>query len=153
MKDDIYYMKKAIKLSEKAKAKGEIPVGAIVVEKGKIIAKGINQRDERNIVTKHAEIIAIEKANRYKKNWRLPECELYVTLEPCLMCSTVIEQARIKKVIYGAAIRDAKNKQMVQNIKIEKEQVKDEQTIKQCENQLDLFFQKIREKNKLFPGK
>lgn len=96
------YMKVALKLAKKGSNKGEIPIGAVVVRDGKIISKAHNMREKSNLATGHAEIIAIEKANKAIKSWRLDSCTLYVTIEPCPMCAGAIIQSRIKKVIYGA---------------------------------------------------
>lgn len=95
------YMKHAIKEAKKALKKGDVPIGAIIVENGIIIAKAHNCKEDKNKATGHAEIEVINKACRKKKSWRLDECELYVTMEPCLMCAGAILQSRIKKVIYG----------------------------------------------------
>lgn len=94
-------MKAAIKLARKAANKGEIPVGAVVVKNGKIISKAYNKKEIKNDCTKHAEIIAIQKASKKLKNWRLIDCEMYITMEPCMMCAGAIEQSRISKIIYA----------------------------------------------------
>ena len=100
-------MLKALELAKKAYTIGECPVGAIVVNKeGEIIGQGYNRRETDNSPTAHAEIIAIEEAARTLKSWRLSDCTLYVTLEPCPMCAGAILQARIPQVIFGA--RDPK---------------------------------------------
>lgn len=96
-------MRLALKESKKAQIKGDIPVGCIIVKEGKIIARAHNQRELKQISTKHAEIIAIEKACKKNKSWRLEECDLYVTLEPCLMCTGAIINARIENIFYGAS--------------------------------------------------
>ena len=96
------YIEIALKEAEKSIKTGDIPVGAIIVEKGKIIAKAHNTREKKHKITGHAEINVIEKACKKKKTWHLNECELYTTLEPCKMCSEVIKQARIKKVYFAA---------------------------------------------------
>ncbi len=96
------YMKIAIKEAEKAFEKDEVPVGAIIVKDGKVIAKSHNQKETKTDTTKHAEIIAIQKASKKLKSWRLENCDMYVTLEPCTMCTGAIINARIKKVYYGA---------------------------------------------------
>ena len=96
------YMKVALKLAKKGAKKGEIPIGAVIVRDGKIISKAHNLREKSNLATGHAEIIAIEKANKAIKSWRLDSCTLYVTIEPCPMCAGAIIQSRIKNVIYGA---------------------------------------------------
>lgn len=95
------FMKEAFKEAQKAYKKDEVPVGAVIVKDGKIIARGYNQKEKCKNAIKHAEIIAIEKACKKLKNWHLEGCELYVTLEPCLMCCGAIIQSRIKKLYYG----------------------------------------------------
>ena len=94
------YYEEIIKLAKKASKKGEVPVGAIIVKNNKIIAKAYNKIEKYKDATMHAEIIAIKKASKKLKNWRLNDCEMYVTLEPCTMCSSAIELSRIKKVYY-----------------------------------------------------
>ena len=96
------FMKEAIRQAHKAAAIGDVPIGCVVVRGGKIIARGYNRRTARGNVLQHAEIIAIDKACRKTGDWRLEECELYVTLEPCPMCAGAIVQARIPKVYIGA---------------------------------------------------
>ena len=96
------FMKSALKCAEKALKEGEVPIGAVVVLDGKVIARGHNRRTKRQIATAHAEIEAIEKACKKLKSWRIPECELYVTLEPCPMCMGAVLNSRIKKVYFGA---------------------------------------------------
>ena len=95
-------MKSALKCAKKAYEEGEVPIGAVVVCDGKIIGRGHNRRTGRQIATAHAEIEAIEKACRKLHSLRLPDCEIYVTLEPCPMCMGAILNARIKKVYFGA---------------------------------------------------
>lgn len=96
------FMRGAIRLAEKAKKKGEVPIGAVVVSDGKIIGKGYNLRTKLQMATAHAELRAIDKACKKCRSWRLPEAEIYVTLEPCPMCMGAILNARIKKVYFGA---------------------------------------------------
>ncbi len=96
------YMKVAFKLAQKAYKKDEVPVGAVVVHNGKIIAKGYNKRQRTQDATLHAEIIAIKKACKKLKTFRLNDCTLYVSLEPCVMCAGAIINARIGKVVFGA---------------------------------------------------
>lgn len=95
-------MKAALLCAQKAFEDGEVPIGAVVVLDGKIISRGHNRRTKRQIATAHAEIEAIEKACKKLKSWRIPDCELYVTLEPCPMCMGAALNARIKKVYFGA---------------------------------------------------
>ena len=96
------FMKSALKCAKKAFDEGEVPIGAVIVLDGKVIARGHNRRTKRQMATAHAEIEAIEKACRKLKSWRIPECELYVTLEPCPMCMGAALNARIKKIYFGA---------------------------------------------------
>lgn len=96
------FMKSALKCAEKALQEGEVPIGAVVVLDGKVIARGHNRRTKKQIATAHAEIEAIEKACKKLKSWRIPDCELYVTLEPCPMCMGAVLNSRIKKVYFGA---------------------------------------------------
>ena len=96
------FMKSAIKQAQKALIKDEVPIGAVIVLGDRVIAKAHNQIEKSQIATRHAEIIAIEKACKKLKSWRLDGAEMYITLEPCPMCAGAIVNARIKKVIFGA---------------------------------------------------
>ena len=96
------FMKRAIELAHIAETFDEVPVGAVIVKNGKIIAEGYNHKEIENCATRHAEIEVIEKASKVLNNWYLSECELYVTLEPCLMCCGAIINSRIDKVYFGA---------------------------------------------------
>ncbi|MGN1422607.1 MAG: nucleoside deaminase [Oscillospiraceae bacterium] len=103
MTADEEYMTRALELAEKAGSMGEIPVGAIVVDPdGNIIGEGYNLREHTNSPTAHAEIIAIEQAAKHLGSWRLTDCTLYVTLEPCPMCAGAVMNARLKRLVYGA---------------------------------------------------
>ena len=95
------FMKEALKEAKKAYNKLEVPIGAIIVKDNKIISRGHNIKEEKKNTIKHAEIVAIEKASKKNDNWRLNECEMYVTLEPCPMCAGAILNSRIKKVYIG----------------------------------------------------
>lgn len=95
------YMEAAIKEANKSLAVGEIPVGAVIVLNDKIIARGFNQKELKQNATRHAELIAIEKACKKLGSWRLDECTLYVTLEPCIMCTGVIIQSHLKRVVFS----------------------------------------------------
>lgn len=99
---EVKYMKEAMKQAKKAYQRGEIPVGAVIVKDSKIIARGYNKKEGSKDVTNHAEIIAIKKACCKLNDWRLNDCELYVTLEPCLMCMGAVLESRISKLVYGA---------------------------------------------------
>lgn len=96
------FMQEAIKEAKKAANKLEVPVGCVIVKDGTILARAHNQKETKTDTTKHAEIIAIQKASKKLKAWRLLDCEMYVTLEPCSMCAGAMIQARIKKVYIGA---------------------------------------------------
>lgn len=111
--DEKYYMNKALILAMKAFEEDEIPVGAIVVKNNEIIGCGYNQKEKYKNPLKHAELIAIEEACKNVGDWRLNDCELYVTLKPCEMCMGAIIETRIKRVIYGINKTD----QMFNNVK------------------------------------
>jgi len=96
------FMKEALKEAKKAYKRKEVPIGAVIVYKNKIVSRGYNLRESKKNSLMHAEIIAISKACKRLKTWRLDECDLYVTLEPCPMCSGAIIQSRIKNIFFGA---------------------------------------------------
>ncbi len=143
------FMKEALKEAEKAYKKLEVPVGAVIVKDGKIIARGHNQKETKTDTTKHAEIIAIQKASKKLKAWRLLDCEMYVTLEPCAMCAGAIINSRIKKVYIGTkdnktgAVGSVLNlfEDFTFNHKVESEigLMQDE-----CEKILKQFFKELR---------
>ena len=95
-------MLEALKEASLAALEDEVPIGCVIVKDGKIIARAHNQRDKTNNPLGHAEVLAIKKASEIVKDWQLVNCDLYVTIEPCLMCAGAIIQSRIKRVIYGA---------------------------------------------------
>ena len=97
-----YFMTQALELAREAAAAGEVPVGCVIVRDGEIVGRGRNRREEKQATSSHAEMEAIAEANRMLGSWRLEDCELYVTLEPCPMCAGAILNARIKRVWYGA---------------------------------------------------
>ena len=101
---DEKFMKKALKLAQKARDIDEVPVGAVVVKDGKIIASAYNQKEHKNLATAHAEILAINKACKKLEDFRLIGCDLYVSLEPCVMCTGAILSSRIENVYFGAYI-------------------------------------------------
>lgn len=102
MTQDEKYMKEAMKQARKAAAIEEVPIGCVIVHEGKIIARGYNKRNLKKNTLAHAELIAMNKASRVIGDWRLEECTMYVTLEPCPMCAGAIVQARIPKVVIGS---------------------------------------------------
>ena len=101
MTEDEKYMRQAIKLAKKAADNGDVPIGCIIVYDGKVIGRGYNRRNKDKQSLAHAEIMAIKKASKYIGDWRLEECTMYVTLEPCQMCAGAIVQARIPRVVLG----------------------------------------------------
>ena len=144
-----YFMKEAFKEAEKAYEKLEVPVGAIIVKDGKIIARAYNQKESKTDTTKHAEILAIQKASKKLKSWRLIDCEMYVTLEPCTMCAGAIIHSRIKKVYIGAMDEKTGAVGSVLNLfedykfnhkpEVEKGILKED-----CESLLKQFFKELR---------
>lgn len=101
-KKDETFMKEALRQAEKAALIGDVPIGCVIVREGKIIARGYNRRNADKTVLSHAEIISIKKACKKTGDWRLEDCTLYVTLEPCPMCAGAIVQARIPRVVIGS---------------------------------------------------
>lgn len=101
MDEDVKYMKQAIKLAKKAAAGGDVPIGCVIVYDGRIIARGYNRRNADKTTLAHAENLAIKKASKALGDWRLEDCTVYVTLEPCQMCAGAIVQARIKRCVIG----------------------------------------------------
>jgi tRNA(adenine34) deaminase len=101
MTEDEKYMRQALRLAKKAASLDEVPIGCVIVYQDKIIARGYNRRNTDKSTLAHAEIIAIKKASKVIGDWRLEDCTMYVTLEPCQMCAGAIVQARIPKVVMG----------------------------------------------------
>lgn len=152
MNEQEKFMKEAIKEAVKARKKDEVPIGAIIVKAGRVISRGHNLRESKQNSLKHAEIIAIDKACKQLNNFRLEECDLYVTLEPCLMCAGAVVQSRIRKVYfgacdekYGAVSSVARTFDIKSNHKVGFEQgiCKDE-----CETLIKDFFKELRQKKK-----
>ena len=143
------YMKEALKEAQKAYKKLEVPIGVVIVKDDKIIARAHNQKEEKNSPIKHAEIIAIERACKKLNNWRLNDCEMYVTLEPCSMCAGAILNSRIKKVYIGVAEPNSgacgsklnllQDYSFENNVEIEKDILMEE-----CQKILKDFFKEIR---------
>lgn len=102
MKNIEFYMSLALKEAQKALLIDEVPIGCVIVKDDKVISRGFNHREKKNLVSSHAEMEAINKANKKLKSWRLEGCDIYVTLEPCLMCAGALIQSRIRNIYYGA---------------------------------------------------
>ena len=154
MTEDERYMKEAIKQAKKAYALDEVPIGCVIVQDNKIIARGYNRRNTDKNALAHAEISAIKKASKKTGDWRLEDCTMYVTLEPCQMCAGAIVQSRMKKVVIGAMNPKAGCAGSVINILQMKQfnhQAEIENGIleKECADMLSTFFKELREKKKL----
>lgn len=148
-----HYMKEAIRQAKKAAALKEVPIGCVIVYDGRIIARGYNRRTVDKNVLAHAEIIAMRKACRILGDWRLEDCTMYVTLEPCPMCAGAIVQARIPKVVIGCMNPKAGCAGSVMNLlQIEgfNHQVKITEGVleEECSEMLSAFFRELREKKK-----
>ena len=137
------YLKTLMKLAKRASAKNEVPVSAIIVKNDKIISKAFNKREQSHNVLAHAEVIAIKKASKKLKTWRLFDCDLYVTLKPCSICENIIKQSRIRNVYYLIDKPDTKkeyNKTKFNKMNICTYEQMYELILKK-------FFQKKRDKN------
>ena len=147
------YMKDAIRQAKKAAALGEVPIGCVIVHEGKIIARGYNRRNTDKNTLSHAELNAIRKASKKLGDWRLEGCTMYVTLEPCQMCSGALVQSRIDEVVIGCMNPKAGCAGSVMNLlQIEgfNHQVKITEGIleEECSEMLSTFFRELREKKK-----
>ena len=145
------YMRLALKLAKKAYKKGEIPVGAVIVYKNKVISKTFNKKEKNNCALYHAEVIAIKKACKKLKNWRLENCDIYVTLEPCPMCASLIHQSRISNVYFGANNKNEITKIITEQIYSDNStnfinNVCGNYFNKECSEILSDFFEKRRKK-------
>ena len=147
------YMKAAIKQAQKAYALDEVPIGCVIVQNGKIIARGYNRRNTDKNTLAHAEISAIKKASKKLGDWRLDGCEMYITLEPCQMCAGAIVQSRMKKVVIasmnpkagcaGSVINLLQMAQFNHQVEIEVGLLGEE-----CSNMLSTFFRELRARKK-----
>ncbi len=157
MTQDEKYMRQALRLAKKAADNGDVPIGCVIVYEGKVIGRGYNRRNMDKSVLAHAEIMAIKKATKRMGDWRLEECRMYVTLEPCQMCAGAIVQARIPEVVMGCMNPKAGCAGSIINlldIKQFNHQVKITRGImeEQCSQLLKDFFKNLREKNKKNDG-
>lgn len=153
MTQDEKYMRAAMREAKKAYALAEVPIGCVIVQNGKIIARGYNRRNTDKNTLAHAELAAIKKASRKTGDWRLEDCTMYVTLEPCQMCAGAIVQSRMGKVVIGSMNPKAGCAGSVINLLQMKEfnhQVELERGVleEECSSMLSSFFQELREKKK-----
>ena len=147
------FMKEALKEAAKASSKGEVPVGAVVVKDGKIIGRGHNLTESKQSALTHAEMMAMSKAAKKLKSWRLIDCDLYVTLEPCTMCAGAIVLSRLKGLVYGttdpkagavdSTARVMENKNLNHRVEVTSGVLREE-----CSNVLTTFFKEVRRKTK-----
>lgn len=149
--EDLFYMREAIAEAEKAEALHEVPIGAVIVRDGEIIARGHNLRESTLDPTAHAEMIAIRSASESLNAWRLLDCTLYVTLEPCPMCAGAIVQSRISRVVYGTGDPKAGCAGTLMNLLQEprfnhRAEVVPDVLQAECAAQLTSFFRKLRRK-------
>ena len=146
---DVFFMKKAIKQAKKAAGINEVPIGCVIVKDREVVAKGYNRRNTDHSTLSHAEITAIRRASKRLKDWRLEDCTLYVTLEPCQMCAGAIVQARIKRVVVGSMNPKAGCAGSVLNILQMKEFNHQVELVtgvldEECSELLKDFFKKLR---------
>jgi tRNA(adenine34) deaminase len=145
-----YYMSLALEEAKKAYLNKEVPIGAIIVKDGKVVGKGFNNREATKSAMSHAELIAIQRANEELGSWRLDSCDLYVTIEPCPMCSGAIIQSRIRNVYYGA--KDPKAGTHVSILNLfeypfnHKVKIEGGILAEECRNLMSDFFKELRVK-------
>ena len=153
MDQHIKYMKEALKQAKKAYALGEVPIGCVIVYEGKIIGRGYNRRTIDKNTLAHAEMMAIKKASKKMDDWRLEDCTMYVTLEPCQMCSGAIVQSRMKKVVIGCMNPKAGCAGSILNL-LQMEEFNHQVELEigvlgeECSAMMKQFFKELREKSK-----
>lgn len=153
LSEDERYMREAVRQAKKAYALGEVPIGCVIVHEGKIIGRGYNRRNTDKSTLSHAEITAIKKASKVIGDWRLEECTLYVTLEPCQMCAGAIVQARIPKVVMACMNPKAGCAGSILNILDMPQFNHQVETVRgvmeeECTAMLKTFFKELRIRNK-----
>ena len=153
MEQDEKYMREALRQAKKAYALGEVPIGCVIVYEGEIIGRGYNRRTTDKNTLAHAEMMAIKRASKKMDDWRLEKCTMYVTLEPCQMCSGAIVQSRMEKVVIGCMNPKAGCAGSIINLlQMEKfnHQVEIEVGVlgEECSNLMKSFFRELREKKK-----
>jgi tRNA(adenine34) deaminase len=150
---DDEFMREALKEARKAARKGEVPVGAVVVKDGKVIGRGHNLTEKKQSALTHAELMVLGKASKKLKSWRLIDCDLYVTLEPCTMCAGAIVLSRVRNLVYGtidpkagavdSTARVMDNEKLNHRVKVTRGVLKEE-----CAGVLTDFFKEVRRKAK-----
>lgn len=151
--EDEKFMKEAIRQAKKAGAIGDVPIGCVIVHEGKIIARGYNKRNKNKTVLAHAELLAMSKACKKIGDWRLEECTMYITLEPCQMCAGAIVQARIPRVVIGSMNPKAGCGGSILNL-LEMEEFNHQVDVtrgvlnQECSEMLSAFFRELRRKQK-----
>ena len=154
LSEDERYMRQAVTLAKKAAANGDVPIGCVIVYEGKVIARGYNRRNVDKTTLAHAEIMAIRKASKVIGDWRLEDCTLYVTLEPCQMCAGAIVQARIPRVVIGCMNPKAGCAGSVLNL-LQMQEFNHQVDVvrgvreEECSKMLSDFFRSLRERKKL----
>ena len=153
MEKDAIYMKEALKQAKKAYKIKEVPIGCVIVHEDKVIARGYNKRNSKKNTLAHAEIIAINKASKVLGDWRLEDCTMYITLEPCQMCAGAIVQARVKRVVIGSMNPKAGCGGSILNL-LQMEQFNHQVDVErgileeECSQMLKEFFKELREEKK-----
>ena len=151
--EDERFMKEAIRQARKAEATGDVPIGCVIVSDGKIIARGYNKRNKNKTVLAHAELLAMSKACKKAGDWRLEECTMYITLEPCQMCAGAIVQARIPRVVIGSMNPKAGCGGSILNL-LQMEEFNHQVDVtrgvleEECSRMLSDFFRNLRRKQK-----
>ena len=151
MEDKIKFMKEALKRAKKGLAQGEVPVGAVIVHEGRVVSSGYNRRTKTQTAISHAEMYAIDRACKKFGSWRLPECDLYVTLEPCPMCMGAALNARVDRLYFGAY--EQKGRSMTKalaeaNLLNHRTEVQGGVSEEECSALLTGFFSGLRERQK-----
>ena len=152
-RDDIFYMKRALHQAERAAAMGEVPIGCVILYKGRIIGRGFNLRKTKHTTLAHAEITAIRQACKVIGDWRLEGCTMYVTLEPCQMCAGAIVQSRLDRVVIGTDNPKAGCAGSILNL-LEMPEFNHQCTVyrgileEECSQVLKDFFVDLRKRNK-----
>ena len=147
------YMRQALRQAQKAAAIGEVPIGCVIVYEDRLIARGYNQRNTRKTSLGHAELLAIRKANKKLGDWRLEDCTMYITLEPCPMCAGAIVQARIPRVVLGAMNPKAGCAGSIVNLLQERRfnhqvEIIPDILVSECQNIMKEFFRELRRQKK-----